>query len=452
MNVFIKEKIFVDKRYYKDVFTLALPIILANAGQALVAIVDNIMVGQLGAVPLAAASLAGIIVTNILVFGMGVAISLTPIVGSLFVNKDYRKCAIFFENSISLNLIIGITVAVLMLAATPLLGYIGQEAEVVELAKPFYVLLAFSIVPYMIFLSFKQFMEGVGNTKISMSITLACNVLNIILNYVLIYGKFGFPEMGAVGAAVSTLVSRMLMPIAFIVYMYKDKTYRRFFYFFKKSHLRVRKHLQLLKVGLPISAQMVVEITALSLTAIMVGWIGATSLAASQITLSVISFMFMVTTGISGALTILVSHEFGNKNGLEISKYSKAGISMAALFMCGASLLFLIFPTQIASIFTSDAEVIAIASKLFIVAVFLEISDGIQVTALGGLRGMKDVNPPMIYGTILYIFVNIPLSYVFGFVLDWGPSGVWLGFVICVSCAAALFVRRLLVKARTIRN
>lgn len=447
----MRKRIFVDKSYYKHILTLALPIILANAGQSVVMIADNVMVGRLGAVPLAAASLSGVIIHNALVFAMGISMSLTPIVGELFANKNYKKSAVFFENSISLNLIAGLLVTLALLLFMPFLGNIGQDAEVVEMARPFFLLITLSIIPFMLFFTFKQFMEGIGNTKVSMYITLICNVVNIALNYVLIYGKLGFPEMGATGAAAATLASRTLMPIIYFAYMYKKIEYKRFFYFFKRSYLKVSEHMQLLKLGLPISCQLVVEVAALSFTTIMCGWIGAESLAASQVTLSVITVMFMVTVGISGAVTILTSHKYGKRDGIAIKNYSKAGIMMAVSFMSIASLMFLLFSDSIVSIFTTDVEVKTIASRLLIVAVFLEVFDGIQVTALGGLRGIKDVSKPMTYAVFLYVFINIPISYVLGFVLDLKTVGIWSGFVICIGIASILFSRRLFLKARSIR-
>ncbi|MFI3268639.1 MAG: MATE family efflux transporter [Rikenellaceae bacterium] len=447
----MKKRIFVDKSYYKNIFTLALPIILANAGQSVVMIADNVMVGRLGAVPLAAASLAGAIIHIALVFVMGLSLSLTPIVGELFANKNYKKCAVFFENSLSLNVITVLIMTILLSLFIPFFDNIGQAPEVIELTIPFYTFLLFSVIPLVLFFTFKQFMEGIGNTKVSMYITLICNVINIILNYALIYGKLGCPEMGATGAAVSTLISRTLMPILFFGYMYRNIEYKRFFYFFKRTYLKISEHIQLLKIGLPISGQLVVEVSALSFIMVMSGWINPESIAASQIMHSVVSVMFMITVGISGAVTILTSHKFGKKDGAAIRDYTKAGVLMAAVFMCFASIIFLLFAEPIVSIFTTDLEVQKIATRLLILAVFLEVFDGIQVTALGGLRGIKDVSKPMTYAVILYIFVNVPIAYIFGFVLNMETIGIWMGFIVCIGIASILFSRRLFMKARSIR-
>lgn len=442
--------LFVEKQYYKNNLSLAYPVIIANIGQSVVGIVDNIMVGHLGAVELAGASLANVIVMNVMVFGIGIAIGLTPLVGPYYVTRDYRRCANYFQNALSLNGWIGLIIAILMFLFMPLLSHIGQDEAVVAVAKPFFFHLILSIVPFMIFFAFKQFSDGLGNTRISMVITIGCNILNIILNYLLIYGKCGFPEMGATGAAISTLIARSLMPIAFLVYYLTETSYRRYFYLFRRKALKLQTHLKLLKLGLPISTQMVIEMFALSMVALMMGWISAEALAASQIVFSLITMMFMVTDGICVAVTVLISHEVGFRNRGEIVKNYKAGVFMSSVIMFSASMMFMLFGDNIASIFNSDPTVIAIASQLFVVAVFLEVSDGIQATTLGALRGLQDVKYPMVYAAILYSVVNIPIAYLLGFTFGFGGPGIWFGFVISVTLAAILYIRRFIRKVRSL--
>ena len=441
-------RLLVDKRFYKENIVLAAPIILANAGQALVSVVDNAMVGQLGAEPLAAAAFAGVLVMNVLVFGLGISFGLTPLVGRAYSANDHRQAAYLFQNSLSLNTMTGFVLSLGLIAAAPLLGHMGQEAEVVEMAVPFYILIAASILPYMIFLSFKQFMEGIGNTAIPMVITVGCNILNIVLNWVLIFGKLGAPHMGATGAALSTLLSRAVMPIAFYIYLACHRRYRRYFRLFDAHNFTWRCHRQLLAIGTPISLQMVIEMFALSITAVMMGWIGSKALAANQIVLTVMSFMFMVTSGISGAVTVLVSHSSQPR---QIMGYARAGMQMSALYMFAASMLFVFAGGRIAGLFNSDSEVIAISARVFIIAALFEISDGVQVTALGALRGMADVTRPMIYAVVIYLLINIPVGYLLGFTAGFGEEGIWSGFLIGVTAAAILFNIRLRDRVRGLR-
>ncbi len=434
------KQLLVDKSFYKENIVLATPIVLANAGQSLVSVVDNAMVGRLGAEPLAAAAFAGVLVMNVLVFGLGMSYGLTPLVGKAHSTGDHRRAAFLFQNSLSLNTIIGLALSLGLIAATPLLGHMGQNAAVVEAAKPFYILIAASIFPYMIFLSFKQFMEGIGNTTVPMAITVGCNILNIFLNWVLIFGKLGAPQMGANGAALSTLLSRAVMPVAFYIYLAGHRSYRRYFLLFGTRNFTRRCHGQLLAIGTPISLQMVIEMFALSVTAVMMGWIGSEALAANQIVLTVMSFMFMVTSGISGAVTVLVSHSSSPR---QIMNYAKAGMQMSALYMFAASILYIFAGGPIATLFNNDPQVIAISARVFIIAALFEISDGIQVTALGALRGMADVTKPMIYAIIIYLFLNIPIGYLLGFTAGLGEEGIWLGFFVGVTAAAVLFNVRL---------
>lgn len=438
--------------YYKRNIQLALPLIAANMGQAVVAIVDNIMVGQLGATQLAAASFAGVIVMNFFVFGMGVAISLTPLAGHAYSSGRYKKVSMLFQNSLSLNLMLGVIIAGILFAIIPLLHRMGQPVEVVNTAIPFYKLLAISTIPYFAFLSFKQFMEGVGNTRVAMFITIFTNLLNVVLNYVLIYGKLGAPAMGIVGAGVSTLVARCLMPILFFGYVWAKRPYRRFLSFFRMEHFQVAKHRQLLDVGLPISGQMVIEFFALSVSAIMMGWLGTNQLAANQVVLSVVHFTFMISVGISEASTILVSHAFGAKNFTDMRKQAYAGMQMAMGFMLVAALTFIFFGEAIASVFTSNTDVIRFAGQMFLVVALFELSDGLQITALGALRGITDVKRPMVYALLSYLFINIPAAYFFGFVVGWGVQGIWLGFFCGLTVAAFLYIRRFRISSRRLEQ
>ncbi|MFI3320960.1 MAG: MATE family efflux transporter [Rikenellaceae bacterium] len=432
----------LERKYYKKNLQLALPIIIANLGQATVGIIDNIMVGQLGALELAAASLATIILHNVLVFGIGIATSLTPLTGELFATGSYKKAASLFQNSLLLNIVIGLILSVGMYYATPLFYLMGQPEGVVVMAESYFKIISLSIFPFLAFLAFKQFMEGIGNTKVSMSITIISNILNIVLNYLLIYGKFGFPQMGVNGAAVATLISRIFMPIAFYIYFRSHNSLKRYFNFFAKRNMRLQSQKMLLAVGLPISGQITVEVFALSVTAIYMGWISTESLAANQIALSICSAMFQVVLGISGAVTILTSHAFGAKNRTDIKNYTYAGMQMSSLFMlCGAA-MFIFLGRYIAMAYTDDLAVIDIATKVFYVIALFEFSDGMQVTILGALRGLKDVQKPMIFALISYLFINVPVAYFFGFTLGFGEMGIWFGFFIGLTTAGIQFFIR----------
>lgn len=437
MNILMK------KEHYSSVLNLAIPVIIANVGQTLVQVVDNIMVGRLGDLELASASFAGMIVTNIMMFGMGIAMGLTPNVGYRYVAKDYCDCSRYFQNSILQNTIFGAAMVFLFIAMVPLLDYFGQPQEVVDNSKTYFLILGASVFPYMIFMSFKQFMDGVGNTRISMIITIGVNLLNVLLNYLLIYGKWGFPEYGMNGAAIATLIARTLMPICFFIYMRQARFYRYFLKFFAWRELSKKVNKSLLNLGFPIASQLLIEFFALSMTGIMMGWLGTKEIAANQIVFTTISLFFLVTNGISAAVTILVSHRYGAGDKSGIRNYTISAVQISVLFMAMAGTLLLLFGSNIASVFVSDPIVIALAAQIFGVVAFMEIFDGLQVTTLGVLRGMGDVSRPMIYAGICYGVISLGVAYLFGFTLGYGAQGIWVGFAVGVSVAFVLFAKRI---------
>lgn len=433
---------FLPKSYYIKNIRIAFPVILSFAGQALVQIADSIMTGRLGPVPLAAVSLSGAIVMNILVLGIGLSVGLTPIAGNFWATGKFRKVASYFQNSLLVNFVASILLTTLLLAFLPFLGVIGQPPEVVAITGNYYTYISVSIIPFMLFQAFKQFLEGTGNTRISMLITLFSVVLNILLNYLLIFGKMGFPQMGIDGAGLATLISRLFMPVAFWIVLRYNQSYSRYFKFFGNTRFSILKQKELVRMGLPISGQMSLEFLSLSLITLMMGWISTASLAANQIVQAMINFTFMVSNGIAAASTIHVSHAYGKRDVGEVRKNGFAGIHLSTLFMLVAAAVFLFGGEFIASLFSSSPEVIAIAKKIFVVVAFFELLDGLQVTALGALRGIMDVKKAMNYAIISYIFISIPFAYFAGFILGFGEMGLISGFAVGLLTASILFISR----------
>lgn len=431
-----------NNKYYLKNISIAIPVILSFAGQALVQVADSIMTGRLGATQLAAVSLAGTIVMNVLVFGIGLSLGLTPISGNSWAKNNFKSVSIYFQNSLIVNFVASLLLTLLLFSFLPFLYMIGQPKDVLDITGTYYSLIALSIIPFMVFLAFKQFMEGTGNTKTSMNITLMAIAINILLNYLLIFGKFGFPKMGIDGAGLATLISRIFMPIAFWYAMSKNHSYKKYLLFFRKAHFSIKKQIELIKIGLPISGQMSLEFLSLSMITIMMGWMGTKSLAANQIAQTMISLTFMITNGIAAASTILVSHAYGEKNLENIKRHGFVGMHISLIIMSMAGLMFLFLGEQIAMLFTSSPEVIQISGKIFIVVAIFEIFDGLQVTALGALRGIMDVNRAMIYAVVSYITISIPFAYLAGFVFKWGEMGLMSGFAVGLLTASILFITR----------
>jgi MATE family multidrug resistance protein len=411
-------------------------------GQSFVQMVDTIMVGHLGTTELAAVAFAGSVSYNALVVGMGIAMSLTPLTGQSYARGEHKISSILLQNSISLNTIISLVITAILLLLMPFLKYFGQPKEVIEICYPYYFIIALSFIPQLIFLSFKQFMEGVGNTKPSMVITISTNLLNIVLNYLLIFGKFGFPQMGVTGAALATLISRILMPIAFILYLYFKANYKRYLSFFAFSNLSTFYHVKLLRLGIPIAGQMFLEFFSLLGVTIMMGWVSTQALAAYQIVITIVGTTFLIAAGISSSTTILISQAFGVNNMKELNNQFKAGFQLSFLTMSCMAFILIVFGRYIAMIFSSDEEVIEIARGFFIVAGVFQIIDGSQVSILGALRGINDVAKPMKYALISYVLVALPFAYICGFVFELGSWSIFAGFLAGLLTAAILYYRR----------
>lgn len=433
----------LQKSYYKSNFSLALPIILSSLGQSFTQMIDTIMVGRLGATELAAVAFASNVAMNVLVFGMGIAMALTPLTGQSFARGEHKRIGLLFQNSLVLNTLMSISIIGLLFLLYPFLNSFGQPEEVIEACKPYYIIIAFSFFPSLLFLTFKQFLEGVGNTKYAMIITIAANIINIILNYILIYGKFGAPALGIVGAGLATLIAKILMPIAFFFTVYFHKKYRKYFCFFSWRETTLYSQKIILRLGLPIAGQMFLEFAALLIITIMMGWVNKYTLAGYHIVMSIVSMTFLVSTGIGSAATVLISHEFGRRNIPEIRKHFRASTQMVLLIMSISAIVLISLRRPIAMIFTSDANVIEVATVLFIVAGIFQLIDGMQIVHLGALRGINDVAKPMRYAFISYILIALPFAYICGFVFNIGYWSIFAGFSVGLFVASILYNRRL---------
>ena len=432
----------LQRRYYSENLKIALPVILSFAGQSIVQMADTMMVGRLGAVPLAAVSLSCSIITNVMMIGVGIAMALTPLAGVKYVRNNRRGVAVLFQNSMLLNILIALLSCALLMGINPLLNYMNQPAEVLDSLDGYYYWTTFSLVPYMVFLTFKQMLEGMGNTLYSMLITIGCNLLNIFLNVGFIYGYMGFPQLGATGAGVATFIARLAMPLIFLVIIYLKKNYRYYLLIFDWKKMSFNRQWQLLKVGFPIATQMTIELFSLTMITIMMGWFDAETLAANQIVQTMIGFSFMVSNGVASASTILVSHDLGRRNTTDIRYHTYAGIHIAMLIMAGFAMLYGFAGKSVAGLFTTETKVVDVASKLFLVVAFFEIFDGLQITTLGALRGLAEVKRPMYYAFVCYIVIAIPCAYTMAFLFDFGSQGVLAGFMFGLLMAAFLFIRR----------
>lgn len=419
-----------------------MPVVISQIGQVSVSLIDNMMVGHVGTSELAAASFANSVFMIGMFFGMGITFGITPLIGSAFSSGKTSEVVMWLKNGIFTHLVAAVGLFLIMIGVYFLLPLMGQPEIVTELARPYYLILCISYIPFMLFFSVKQFLEGIGNTKIAMYITVTANAINVLFNYLLIYGKFGFPELGLNGAGFGTLISRVAMPVLFFAYIMNTQAVKKYFILAHHELFNFQKIISLLKIGIPIAFQIIVEVITFSLGAIMMGWLGEVPLAAHQVAIGLASFTYMISLGISQANTIRVSHQMGVKDYKALKRAAFASTHLVLIFMSSMGLVFVFARNVLPFLFTVDSQVIEIASGLLIIAAVFQVFDGLQVVMLSTLRGMADVKLPMFIAFFAYLFIGIPTSYVFSFILKLGPQGIWYGYLAGLGVAGILFYLR----------
>jgi len=428
---------------YRKNLTLAIPVIFSQMGQVTVNLTDVMMVGHVGTTELAAASFAINVFHVGMLFGLGITLGLTPLVGQSYNHKHPGGVGGWLKNGLLVHFIAAVLLCMLMSSVVLFMGQMGQREDVVKAAIPYFLIQVASLLPLMIFFSIKQFFEGVGNTKIAMIITIIANIVNIGLNYVLIYGKLGFPAMGLNGSGVATLIARLIMPVIFLLIILKKPLLRVYFDSAKAARFEIEKIRRMLSVGLTIGMQMVIEILAFSIGAIMIGWISKEALAGHQVAIGMAAMTYMISFGLASGTTIRVSHAFGDYDRIELKHAVIASLHIVVVFMAAMGILFVVLRNQLPLLFTNDPAVIKVAATLLIVGAVFQIFDGVQVVLLGALRGMADVRIPMFIAFFSYIIVSLPISYILSHVFNFGYAGVWIGYIFGLSTAALLFGLRL---------
>ena len=433
-----------------ELLRLAMPVALAQLGYIAVQVADSAMVGAYGgedATPLAAVSFGSTISWIFTFLCIGLSIGMTPIIGELFVQKRKQEMAHYLETSLLFYPIFGVACMALQIVCEPLLYHLGQPTEVVNMALPYYRLMAYCLPFAMYYGSFKQFLEGVGNTKSAMIVTIATNVINIALNYVFIFGKCGFEPMGVYGAGLSTLISRILNPILLGAYFVCAKRYREYITLFSRKAKHWSNSLHLLKMGLPISGQMVLEALAFIVTGIMMGWFGTEAISANQIGNTYGNCTFLMVLSLGSATTICISHAFGRRSIEEIADGVRSSLAMAIIWGVTVISAFVLLRNIMPQLFSDNEEVISLASQMLVLYGTFQLSDALQCILVGILRGLQQVRSIAIISFIAYIVINIPVGYFVAFKLEMGAPGLIVGYIVGLTTAAILYgvqVRRYL--------
>ena len=426
----------------RSLLRLALPVALAQVGNITVQIADSAMVGRFGGeddTPLAAVAFGANISWLFLFLCIGVAIGLTPVIGELFVQHRRQEMAHYLQTSLWLYPLFGVVCMVVQIVTEPLLYHLGQEVEVVDMALPYYRLMAYSLPFITLYGSIKQFLEGVGNTKVAMIVAIATNLVNVVLNYLFIFGKGGFDAMGVYGAGLATLISRMIGPILLGAYFVLSKRYREYVALFSRRVEHWRNAIRLLKLGFPIAGQMVLEALAFIVTGIMMGWFGKEALSANQVGNTYGNCTFMMILSLGSATTICVSHAFGRRDMNEVREFVRSSLAMALVWGVGVIVAFVSLRHTMPLLFTANKEVVALASQMLIIYATYQLSDALQCILVGVLRGLQQVKSIARISFISYIVLNIPVGYFVAFELNMGPTGLLVGYIVGLSTAALLY-------------
>ena len=432
---------------------LASPVMLGMLGHTFVSFVDNIMVGQLGTAELAAVSLGNSFMFVAMSIGIGFSTAITPLIAEADSSNNFSKAKSTFKHGLFLCTIIGISMFLLLYFSKSILhsNFLDQPKEVVALAIPYLDLVAFSLIPLIIFQAFKQFSDGLSMTKYPMYATIIANIVNIILNYIFIFGKFGFPAYGIIGAAYGTLISRFIMVIYLWFLLAKKERSKRFVTNIKILVLESTMLKKITSLGAPSAMQMFFEIVIFTAAIWLSGLLGKNPQAANQIALNLSSMTFMVAMGLGVAAMIRVGNQKGLLKFKELRRIAFSIFLFAIILAVAFAILFFIFRFQLPKIYVdlSDVsnlndsiEVVSIAAKLLLIAAIFQISDSVQVVVLGALRGLQDVNIPTLITFISYWIIGFPISYFLGKENILGSVGIWIGLLAGLSSASILLYLR----------
>ena len=440
----MKRIYFKYKPHYQTNLSLAIPVVISQLGHTLVHTADSIIVGHFaGTIPLAAVSLVNSIFIVILVIGMGISYGLTPLIAQESGRKNFKECGRLLSNSLLINASIGILLFILIYFGSLLIiDQMGQSPAVVAEARPYLGLLGFSIVPLMIFMTFKQFAEGLGFTKQAMMISLWWNAINLCLGVIFVKGLFGIAPMGISGVGWSTLIDRSIMAVVMAIYVLRSNYFKVYLKSFALRSIGKLRSLRILKIGTPVAMQYTFEVSAFSGAAILIGTIGAVEQAAHQVAINLASMTYMMASGVSSAATIKTGNNFGKEDFMNLRLSAISSYHIVLVFMAVTALLFAGLNQYLPWLYTSDRAVISVAAQLLIIAGFFQLFDGTQVVGLGILRGIGDVKIPTFITFIAYWIIGIPVGYFLGINMGWGANGIWYGLTLGLLVSAGLLYTR----------
>ncbi|MEO0469274.1 MAG: MATE family efflux transporter [Bacteroidota bacterium] len=436
--------------HFSKTILLSFPVIVAQLGNVMMGLIDNLMIGELGYVPLSASSLANGIYILLTVMGIGISFAMSALVAEAdTAGKDHDVRALFQQGG-WLGLFVGMILAILVWGSALLLPFMNQPEEDVVLAMPYLQIIALSAVPQMIFLAGKHLADGLSFTKASMYITITALGVNVFFNWLLINGNWGFPALELNGAGYATLISRIFMMALMIWYILRKADFRTYQLWDGWQRIRPDVMGRILRIGIPSGLQYFFEVAAFIGTTVMIGWLenGSLQRSAHQIALQMASLTYMVVWGLSAGSAIRVGNALGQKDLPNLRRAGIAGTWLAVIFMSVSAVVMVIWRTEFSALFVDNQAVIDLAAGLLILGALFQLFDGIQAVGIGILRGIQDVKLPTIYTFIAYWVIALPVGYLFGFEFEKGVEGIWYGLVLGLLFASVVLLARFRILTR----
>ena len=430
--------------HYPTLLRLGIPIMIGQIGTIIMGIMDTVMIGRYGTGELAAAGFVNAIIGLVAISALGFSYGLTPVVGSLLGKGEKQSIAQKLKNSLMANNILAITMMAVLGMLYMNLHRLGLPEYLLPLMRPYLITHILSLIPMMAFNAFKQFSDGIQDTRMPMWILLGCNVLNVMGNWLLIYGIGPFPEMGLTGAGLATLISRFAMWVTFACIFHFTNRYKTYSKDFLKAHVCKEDLRQMFRIGFPVMLQMGMETASFSLSAFYVGWLGTTAMAAHQIMLTIAQLCYMLYYGMSAAVAVQVSYYRGAGILRETRHVAFAGLHLNLLLGLLTAVPIFLLRHEVGLWFTASAEVAALVAVVVIPLCLYQFGDALQCTYCNALRGMEDVKPLIWIAFIAYFIVSLPLGYLFGFTMRGGLWGIWMAFPFGLTTAGILYLYRFL--------
>lgn len=444
------------RKSYKKEITLTLgiglPVIATQLLQMSMNVVDTIMAGRLSALDLAAVAVGSSTLLPFLVFGLGTVMAINPVVAHSFGRRKLGEIGGNVRQTLWISQIIALPFFFAVRSLEPVLGWIGIESEVIPIADGYLKAISWGLFPVMAYGALRYFNEGLSVTKPGMYVALIGTLANIPLNYVLMYGKLGFPQLGAVGTGYASALVYLIMFLSILLFTMRFRPYKRFSIFDKFQLPEKFELKQMLAIGVPIGVSAAMEVSLFAAVTLMMGTLGTVIVAGHQIAINIAAVAFMIPFGLSIAITARVGQAAGRARPEEARFRGFSGISLCILFMCMTAIVMILFPEQITRIYTDDLDVTAVAVQLLYMAAIFQVSDGLQVGAFGALRGLKDTRQPMVINIIAYAGIGLGLAWYIGIYLESGPIGLWTGLITGLTVAGLSHTVRFYLKTRSLHS